>query len=516
MPVVTMPDGSRVDMPENLTQEQEQRLRALVAHQHSEGVTKQEEPAPRDMKSETAFATGNVNKGIASALGAPVDIAQDVLNLGKAAVGTAAIAAGRKDLAPEVRDDAVGGSKWFEHLMASHRMLNEEAAKPRTTGEKIAAAGLQMGGNVLGGAAGTAGAVRTASKVENLVKRPPLSGIVQADKPAEQLVRDLRKEGYKFSPSQVNPTVTNKMVEGVGGKVKTAQDLSIHNQDVHDLLARKALHVSPNTPLTEQTLGTIRNEAYATYDKVRGVPGAFPLDAQYTRGVQSLNGEFSALEAKMPGLTKSPEVDELKQMLLSPKVVQDGLTANEAVDLSRLLRSKATANFRVANSAVGGNPEKLAIAQAQRDAADLVEDLISRNLSASGKKKLYEDWVDARRQLAISHDVEAALNPDTGHVDAKVFAALARKGRPLSGPLETIAKFARAFPKDAQSPAKIGGVPQSVMDILLASAGAGAGGAAYGPEGAMAGSAAGAAIRPAARGLMLSDLYQDRMVVPKK
>lgn len=511
MPLVTMPDGTKVDLPETLTPEQERGLQAIIARQHSEGT---QEPEPRSPKEEAVFDAQNINKGIAGALGGPVDIMQDVVNLGKAAVGTAAIAAGRKDLAPQVRDDAVGGSKWFENLMRQHRMITG-AAEPRTTGEKIAAAGLQAGGNLLGGAASTTAGMRAASKVENLVKRPPLSGIVQTDRPSEELVRELRKDGYKFSPSQVNPNATNKIVEGVGGKVKTAQELSIHNQEIHDNLGRKALGVSPNTPLNEDTIHMVRGEANAVYNKIRGIDQPFPLDRQYERGVQSLNNEFAALEEKMPGLTKSPEVDELKKLLISDKAMKEGLTPNEAIDLTRLLRQKATANFKAANGP-GGNPEKLALAQAQRDAANVVEDLISRNLDRLGKKKLYEDWVDARKRLAITHDVESALNPDTGHIDAKAIASLARSGRPLSGPLEKVAKFARAFPKGAQSPEKIGGVPQSVMDIFFSALGAGAGGATAGTEGAMIGSAAGAAARPAVRSLILSDPYQDAMVVPKK
>jgi hypothetical protein len=66
-----------------------------------------------------AGVTG-VNKGFyADLLGLPVDTVANVIDLGKAAVGTAASAVGRHDLAPDLTDRAkvVGSSQWIERKL---------------------------------------------------------------------------------------------------------------------------------------------------------------------------------------------------------------------------------------------------------------------------------------------------------------------------------------------------------------------------------------------------------------
>jgi hypothetical protein len=525
MPIVKMPDGTEVDMPDDPSPELLTRLRAVIAKQHNfkvneagdpaalPGETPQPKPGADAPVKPVDFTLGNINKGIAQGVGAPVDVMQDVLNLGKAAVGTAATAMGRPDLAPEIRKNAIGGSQWLESLMEQHKMISD-AATPTSAVGRAAAKVLQVGGSALGSAATTVGAARAAAKVENAVRDAPAEGIIRGEEQINKTIRESRREGYVFPPSQVNPSVTNKTLEGFAGKVGTRQEADIRNAAVSNRLAKKALGVSENTPLSAETIDNVRSDAYAVYDKVRGVATPLVPTEKYVREVSELNGEFAALEKKFPGLTKNAEVEELKQVLLNDKA-RAGLTTGEAIDLSRLLRSKATANYKAAN-APGGNPEKLAVAQAQRDAANAVEDLIAAGLKKDGKEALYREWTDARRQLAISHDVESALNPATGTIDARAVASLARKGRPLSGDLEKIANFARAFPHASMPPERVGGVPSSLIDTVLGSVGGAVGGSHGGIEGGMSGMALGMMARPGTRQLLLSDLYQDRMVRGKK
>lgn len=65
------------------------------------------------------------NAGIARFLtgvaGAPVDTVENVLNLGRAGVGTAATAMGRPDLAPDLQSGAVGGSQWLQDRLRATR-----------------------------------------------------------------------------------------------------------------------------------------------------------------------------------------------------------------------------------------------------------------------------------------------------------------------------------------------------------------------------------------------------------
>src|SRR6202012_1710711 len=69
------------------------------------------------------------------------------------------------------------------------------------------------------------------------------------------------------------------------------------------------------------------------------------------------------------------------------------------------------------------------------------------------------------------HDVEAATNTATGNVNARKVAALASRGRPLSGELRTIADAAAAFPKAMQSETAFGEAePIIVLDVGAAAA----------------------------------------------
>lgn len=87
---------------------------------------------------------------------------------------------------------------------------------------------------------------------------------------------------------------------------------------------------------------------------------------------------------------------------------------------------------------------------AQKEGASILEEQIERHLNAIGKGDVAKAFAGARRQIAISHTVENALNESTGNVIAGKLGKEMVKGKPLSGELETVAKFSRAFPKAAK------------------------------------------------------------------
>ncbi len=132
-----------------------------------------------------------------------------------------------------------------------------------------------------------------------------------------------------------------------------------------------------------------------------------------------------------------------------------------------------------------------------------MEDLIERNLNQTGNAELLTNYRNARQILAKTYDVEKALNPATGNIDAGKLAASLKKGRPLTGELKQVAEFASRFPKATQTVEKMGSLPQlSPLDFGTAAIA----GSAAGPVGL-----AGLIARPAARSLTLSDLMQNRL-----
>lgn len=165
------------------------------------------------------------------------------------------------------------------------------------------------------------------------------------------------------------------------------------------------------------------------------------------------------------------------------------------MELVKELRFNANANLRAI-----GDPSKHALGLAQRQAADAVDDLMERNITAAGQPDVIAAYKQARQLIAKSYDVEGATNATTGDVNARGLARLAAKGRPLSGELDTIARAAEAFPKAMQAPAGFGYDEKlSALDFFGSAAAA-----IHGSPG-IAGAIVG---RPVARSVILSQPYQ--------
>ena len=99
-----------------------------------------------------------VNQGISSILGLPVDTVQNVMNLAKAGFGTAAIAAGRSDLVPNIdtSEKPFLGSRYIEDKLSGF-MPNQNPQD--TTGRMLQTIGRYTGSSVVP-VAGTARGMR--------------------------------------------------------------------------------------------------------------------------------------------------------------------------------------------------------------------------------------------------------------------------------------------------------------------------------------------------------------------
>lgn len=118
------------------------------------------------------------------------------------------------------------------------------------------------------------------------------------------------------------------------------------------------------------------------------------------------------------------------------------------------------------------------------------------------------EYKKARTRIAKTYDYEAAVNPKTGEISPRALAALAKKGKPLTGGARMIADAALTAPKVMRVPSEFGGAKElSVLDF------AGTMGALASHHPAVAGAIVG---RPLARHAMLSDTYQNLMVPKSK
>lgn len=295
--------------------------------------------------------------------------------------------------------------------------------------------------------------------------------------PTQQILANAQKHGLVVPPSEINPQALN-ITEGLasGGKAAVRQGASIIDAPKLDNLIKGDLGIKPNTTVTDAMLQGIRKKQGNIYQAVKDVSYPIKTDPDFLNGVQNLSGDFKQAMQEFPDLMKNPELDTLISSLNRPQ-----MSAKGAVELSKSLRGKATANIRNY-----GDEAKQALGYAQRNAANMLEDLVSKNLVANGQADLAKQWENARTLIAKSHDAEAALSP-TGHFNAKVIGRMFDSGKPMSGGFKTVGEFASTFPNAVQDVTKIGSPNVNNLKAVASTLMAGVGGVVGGPAGMLAG-----------------------------
>lgn len=302
-------------------------------------------------------------------------------------------------------------------------------------------------------------------------------------------VKAARDAGYVIPPTQAKPTLINRTLEGLAGKLTTAQNASAKNQVVTNGLAAKALGLAPDTKITPELLAGIRDSAGRAYEAV-GAAGSITPGKAYTAALDAIEAPARKAASGFPNAKPSAVID-LVDSLRSPV-----FDAESAVAKIKELRGQADDAFRAGNSDVG---------RAAKAASKALEDAIEAHLKSSGAEGLLKGFRDARTLIAKTYSVEKALNPATGTVDARVLAQQLKRNKPLSGELKQAAEFASKFKTAAQVPEGMGSLPQvSPLDF-----------GALGGVSALMGDPtymAGVLARPAARAAVLSPMVQDRLL----
>ena len=369
----------------------------------------------------------------------------------------------------------------------------------RNVAEKLAEApGKQAVSGALGGTAGQATAEAGGGLAAQTVAStlaggiPHASSVVAAEPRSAALAA--RQAGYVLPPKSISerPGIVSNVLAGWSGKIKTQQAASAKNQAITNDLAAKALGLPADTVLTDQVLENVRRQAGAAYQAVVNAVPTISVDPAFDNAVTALGGRNSHAAQMFPKITANPGI---KDMIDELKSVTD-IPTGTAVELVKELRFNANANLRAI-----GDPSKHALGLAQREAANAVDDLMDRNISASGQPGVIDTYRKARQLIAKAYDVESVTNTTTGDVNARGLGRLADKGRPLNGELKTIADAALAFPKAMQAPSGFGdNEPWSALDFFGSAAAA-----THGNPGV-----AGAILaRPLARATLLSDRYQN-------
>lgn len=289
-------------------------------------------------------------------------------------------------------------------------------------------------------------AMMAAGKVGQTIGRA-VSGPAVPDN-VRKSVESALNAGYVIPPTQAKPTLVNRALEGLSGKITTAQNASARNQQVTNALAKKAIGASS---LDDVGLQQVRDKANAAYSQL-GRVGQFKADAKFVDALDKAGASSAQFKADFPGLANS-NVDDLITGMKS----RGEFDSQSAIEAIKRLRADARANRLAIDSAA-----KQELGRTQSKVAEALEDLVDRNLQQMGDHKLLlANYRDARQTLAKVYDIEKALNKSSGNVDATKIAKLLQKNRPLSGELKTIADFGNQFPKAAQTVEKMGSLPQA-------------------------------------------------------
>lgn len=316
----------------------------------------------------------------------------------------------------------------------------------------------------------------------------------QTPKGIQEAAKDAIESGYTLPPTQVKPTLLNRMIEGIAGKATTAQNASFINQQTTNRLTAKSLGLPEDTVITPELLQNLRTNAGQAYENLRA-SGRVKTSPKFTQALDNIEPYRDAKAASADFV--SPEAKAIIDVVDSLKT--PSFDVKSALSKIRLLRDNADVAFRNGNTMLG---------KTNREASEVLEDTIENYLANSKQTDLLQKFKDARQLIAKTYSVENALNVKTGTVDARKLAAQLKTKKPLTGELKEVGEFGAAFPKAAQPPEGMGSLTQiSPIDYMasigLGSAGAYTGNAETGALGLLAGMA-----RPAFRSAALSKPIQ--------
>lgn len=272
-----------------------------------------------------------------------------------------------------------------------------------------------------------------------------------------------RKEGYVVPPATIEPTFRNVALESIGGKQATEQVARARNQQVTNRLANRALGLPEEREITQDALEQVRENAGQVYDEISRA-GQIIADVDYRAALLEMQNGIKTILADFPKANVAA-ADEIQKLIQSLDV--EKFDARSALEYLKSLRN--TSSKRLANA---GDPNANALGRAEKQAAEILEEMIFRNLRNAGKGDLAQKFDAARRQIAKSYTIQSSLDEASGSVDARKLAQQLNKGKPLSPELETAARMGGAFPRAMTRPEVTGSAGSNALDAGVTAVGA--------------------------------------------
>ena len=328
-------------------------------------------------------------------------------------------------------------------------------------------------------------------------------------------LEDAKSSGFVVAPSDVNPSFPNTVLESIPGKGKVATALAEKNQEIRNNLIRQDLGLIENEPISTSALDKVRRDAYKDYESVikadygdgKSKIGLMLKDypqlgivstPEFKDRLNQIQARFTGLSGEFPSSVDAKSINSVLK-----DFQKNSFTPEGSLGIVKRLRNQSSVNIR------SDSYKNQELGRFQYEVAQSMEDLIGQNLTRIGKPELLDAFQKARQQIAKTYDVEYALNASTGDISGARLARRLASGKPLSGGMETAAKFTQAFPTANKDVARIGAQPTfNAWDFLVAG-----GAAAAGHPGLAAAELVGRGGIPR---LLTSDAYQSRFAnLPK-
>lgn len=315
-----------------------------------------------------------------------------------------------------------------------------------------------------------------------------------------QAVQGAHDLGLVVPPTQARASLGNRLVEGLAGKLTTAQNASAKNAPKVSQIVARDLGIPEGIPLNAESVGYVKKAAGVLYDAVSSAGQVTP-GAGYSKALDNIVAPHLQAARGFPNAKPSPVV----QMVDSLR--SDSFDAASAVAKIKELRSAADDAFKPGGAGAD-------IGRAAKSAAKALEDALEGHLSAIGEPDLLGQFKQARQLYAKAMSVEKAMDA-TGAVDARKLAAQLQRGKPLSGDVRKVAESAANFPKAFQQTPQMGSLPQfSPVDAYGAGGLGGMAALFTGNPLAMLAGAGVPVARAVARSSALSPVVQNRLVQP--
>lgn len=362
-------------MPTNETEEFEFRLRAEKEGLKAKPAVAAKEPVEKPVNKEMPYGTGgfisgNIYKGAAGLVGAPVDLSRAAINLVKPG--------------QPIPSSSPGGSEWFEGGLRKVGLINESST-PTTPGGKFAAESIQLGSqfatpalrgamqvprlageaaraggkkiselasNFTGGRAATAraeasGAARSA--IESGAGALETAGQVEASKAARMTQVQSRidaqlaearapnaKNTFDVQGNTVRQAFTGAMQSAKAARAETADKL--FTQVRQDAAVKELTGARVNTSAVEESLAQFAKEA-------EGIPD---LEAATNKMLTSIRGRPAAAALQVwtpPGSQSLPQAaaqgKTFEQLELTRRYLNDIAYSGDVEGYSAIVRNKA-------------------------------------------------------------------------------------------------------------------------------------------------------------------------------